>query len=89
MKSHGFQLEDWLQQTGLAIARRMLVASMAAVTVWQLMADESAPATELKTVLIRLSGRQMKRNRPFHASRAAGRAVALCCRCSTHSNNTM
>jgi hypothetical protein len=65
MKSHGFQVEYWLQETGLAIARRMLVASMAAVTAWQLMADESAPATELKTVLIRLSGRQMKRNRPF------------------------
>lgn len=67
MKSHGFQLEDWLQQTGIAIARRLLVASMACVTVWQLLADESAPAQELKTVLVRLSGRQMKRNRPFTA----------------------
>lgn len=67
LKSHGFQLEDWLQETGPAIARRILVASMAAVTVWHLMTDESAPATELKTVLVRLSGRQMKRNRPFTA----------------------
>jgi hypothetical protein len=63
LKSHGFQLEDWLQETGLAIARRILVVSMAAVTVWQLLADESAPAQELKTVLVRLSGRQMKRHR--------------------------
>jgi hypothetical protein len=65
MKSHGFQVEYWLQETGIAIARRMLVASMAAVTVWQLMADESAPANEFKAVLIRMSGRQMKRTRPF------------------------
>jgi hypothetical protein len=67
LKSHGFQLEDWLQETGIAIARRILVASMAAVTVWKLLADESPPATELKTVLVRLSGRQMKRGKPFTA----------------------
>jgi hypothetical protein len=67
LKSHGFQLEDWLQETGPAIARRLLVVSMAAVTVWQLMADDSAPAQELKTILTRLSGRQMKRNKPFTA----------------------
>lgn len=67
LKSHGFPLEDWLQETGIAIARRLLVVSMAAVTVWKLMADESAPARELKTVLVRLSGRQMKRSQPFTA----------------------
>lgn len=67
VKSHGFQVESWLQETGAAIARRLLVASMACVTVWQLLADDSAPAQELKTVLVRLSGRQMKRNRPFTA----------------------
>jgi Transposase DDE domain/Transposase DNA-binding len=67
LKSHGFQLEDWLQETGPAIARRLLVVSMASVTVWQLLADDSAPAQELKTVLTRLSGRQMKRNKPFTA----------------------
>ena len=67
LKSHGFQLEDWLQETGIAIARRLLVVSMAAVTVWKLLADHSAPAIELKTVLVRLSGRQMKRRQPFTA----------------------
>jgi len=67
MKSHGFQLEDWLQETGAAIARRLLVASMAAVTVWQLLADQTAPAKELKTLLTRMSGRQMKRKKPFTA----------------------
>ena len=67
LKSHGFQLEDWLQETAAAIARRLLVVSMAAVTVWHLLADDSPPAQELKTVLVRLSGRQMKRHRPFTA----------------------
>jgi len=67
LKSHGQQLEQWQQQTGLAIARRLLVASMACVVVWQLQADETPQAAELKRVLIRLSGRQMKRNRPHTA----------------------
>lgn len=64
LKSHGQQLEHWQQTTGPAVARRLLVAAMACVTVWQLQADTSLRAQELKTVLIRLSGRQMKRNRP-------------------------
>lgn len=67
LKSHGLQLEDWRQETGLAIARRLLVASMACVTVWQLLSDDSAPATKLKDVLVRLSGRQMKRKTPHTA----------------------
>ena len=67
LKSHGHQLEHWRQQTGPAIARRMLIAAMACVVVWQLQADESPAATELKDVLVKLSGRQMKRNRPHTA----------------------
>ncbi len=67
LKSHGFQIEDWLQETGEAIARRLLVVSMAAVTVWHLMADDSPGAIEFKQILVRLSGRQMKRSRPVTA----------------------
>jgi Transposase DDE domain len=67
LKSHGQQLEQWQQETGPAIARRMLVAAMACVVVWQLLADDSRPAEELKDVLVRLSGRQMKRNHPHTA----------------------
>ena len=67
LKSHGQQLEQWQQETGPAIARRLLVASMACVVVWQLQADDTPQATELKAVLIRLSGRQMKWNRPHTA----------------------
>jgi Transposase DDE domain len=67
LKSHGFQLENWLQEKADAILRRILTVSMAAVTVWQLMADESEQATELKQMLVRMSGRQTKRSQPFTA----------------------
>lgn len=67
LKSHGQQLEHWQQQTGPAIARRLLVAAMACVVVWQLQADESPAAIELKHLLVRLSGRQTKRTRPHTA----------------------
>jgi hypothetical protein len=67
LKSHGQQLEHWQQATGPAIARRLLVAAMACVVVWQLQADQSPEAAELKDLLIRLSGRQTKRKRPHTA----------------------
>jgi hypothetical protein len=67
LKGHGQQLERWQQETGPAIARRLLVAAMACVAVWHLQADDSPEATELKGVLIRLSGRQTKRKRPHTA----------------------
>lgn len=69
LKSHGQHLEQWQQETGLAIARRLLIAAMACVVVWQLQADDSPDAIELKNVLVRLSGRQMKRATP-HTSPA-------------------
>jgi hypothetical protein len=65
LKSHGQQLEHWQQTTGPAIARRLLIAAMACVTVWQLEADASPQAHELKTLLVRLSGRQTKRSKPI------------------------
>jgi len=67
LKSHGQQLEHWLQETGAAIFRRLLVATMACVTVWHLQTDPSPAATELKDTLIRFSGRQTKRSRPHTA----------------------
>jgi hypothetical protein len=78
LKSHGQQLEHWQQESGPAVARRLLVASMACVIVWQLQADDSPAATQLKTVLVRLSGRQMKRKRtPTAPALLAGLWVLL------------
>lgn len=67
LKGHGQQLERWEQASGGAIARRMLIAAMACTVVWQLQADESSDAAELKDLLVRLSGRQTKRTRPHTA----------------------
>ena len=62
----------------MAIARRLLLASMACTIVWRLQADTSQEATEIKDILIRLSGRQMKRDRPHTApALLAGLGVLL------------
>lgn len=60
LKSHGQEIEQWQQQSGAAIARRLLVASMACMAVFGLQHDESVEARETKRLLVRLSGRQMK-----------------------------
>jgi len=61
LKGAGQQVEHWQQESGLALAKRLLVVSAALVLVWQLGRTQSPAATELRGVLVRLSGRQMKR----------------------------
>jgi hypothetical protein len=63
LKSHGQQLEQWQQHTGMAIVRRMLVAAMACVVVWQLESESSAESMEFKDALVRLRVRQMKKKK--------------------------
>jgi hypothetical protein len=65
LKSAGMEVEEWRQTTPAAIARRLLVASMACVLVWQVAASHTPPAEELKQLLVRLSGRQMRHGKPF------------------------
>ena len=60
LKSAGMQIETWQQESGIAIARRLLIASMACVLVWQIAEMKGPEAGELRRILIRLSGRQMK-----------------------------
>jgi hypothetical protein len=61
LKSHGHEVEFWQQESGAAIARRLLVAAMACVVVWQLAQETTPAAEETRRLLIRLSGRRMKR----------------------------
>ena len=61
LKTAGMNAEQWQQESGAAFANRLIVASMACLTVWHLQQDTSAEAAQLKGILIRLSGRQMKR----------------------------
>jgi hypothetical protein len=65
VKTAGHHLESWQQESALAIAKRLLVASMACVTVWAIAADKSKEAAELRSVLIKLSGRQMRHKKEF------------------------
>lgn len=64
LKQAGHQLESWGQKTGLAIFKRLLIASQSCVTVWRLMRDTRPEAEETCVFLVRLSGRQMKRQSP-------------------------
>lgn len=64
LKSAGLEIEEWGQTTAAAIARRLLVACMACVTVWRLRADDTPAARTCRAFLVRLSGRQLKRGTP-------------------------
>jgi len=67
LKSAGQHVEQWQQETAEAIAKRLLIAAQACVLVWAL-ARATTPAAELtRTLLIRLSGRLMKRRQPYTA----------------------
>jgi hypothetical protein len=60
LKSAGMNAERWEQHTGEAVARRLVIASTACLTVWCLQQDSGEHAAEVRRVLVRLSGRQMK-----------------------------
>lgn len=60
LKSAGHHIEHWQQDTAAAIAKRLLVATMACVVVWQLARSEEPEAGALRQLVVRLSGRQMK-----------------------------
>jgi len=63
MKSGGQELEHWQQESGLAILKRLLVASMACAVVWSLGCDESVESQAFQSVLVRLSGKRLGRGR--------------------------
>jgi hypothetical protein len=65
LKSAGLEVEQWQQETAAAIAKRLLVGCMACVTVWALQRQQTPEAQECQRILVRLSGRQMKRSRPI------------------------
>lgn len=78
LKSAGHHLESWQQESALAIAKRILVASMACVTVWAIAADDRQEAVQLRNFLVKLSGRQMRHKTEFtHPALLAGLWVFL------------
>ena len=67
LKSAGHQIEHWQQEGGEAIAKRLLVAAMACVLVWRVERASSAEAGTLRSLLVRLSGRQLEWGRKHTA----------------------
>lgn len=65
LKSAGTNVEQWQQESAHAITARLLVASMACVTVWRLARSSHTDAEQTRRFLVRLSGRQMKRSQPW------------------------
>lgn len=65
LKRGGQHLEQWQQESAEAIARRLLIAAQACVIVWTLAQSEDEQAKPLRQLLVRLSGRLMKRGVAF------------------------
>jgi len=63
LKSGGQQLEHWQQESGLSVLKRLLVASMACAVVWSLQKSDDEQSEAFKQVLVRLSGKRLKRGR--------------------------
>lgn len=61
LKGSGLHLEHWQQQSAGALARRLCVAAMAVTLVWQLAKAPESSAMQFRELLVRLSGRQIKR----------------------------
>lgn len=67
LKRAGQHVEQWQQESALAVAKRLLVAAQACVVVWQLMRAKEPEAVPLRRLLVRLSGRLMKRGVEYTA----------------------
>jgi hypothetical protein len=65
LKRAGHHVEQWQQTCASAIARRLLVAATACVVVWSLARSAAPQASEARQLLVRLSGRLMKRGVDF------------------------
>jgi hypothetical protein len=65
MKSSGLEMEHWQQETGIAIMNRLLVSAMALSTIWSLQEQTSEEAIEFKDLLVRLSGKTHKPDKPY------------------------
>ncbi len=68
IKSAGWQLEKWLQRSGDRILKKLLLAFGACAAIWALERRHDKESNELKELLMTLSGRQTKADRPITTS---------------------
>jgi hypothetical protein len=65
LKGSGQQVEQWQQEMGARVLKRLLVASMACVLVWKLARSVAPQAAEARALLVKLSGRQIEYGKSF------------------------
>lgn len=68
LKGAGQQVESWEQESGLAILKRILIASHACALAWAMQRATDLDTQATAAFVVRLSGRQLKRSRPITAS---------------------
>ena len=68
LKSAGYRVEGWQQETGERICKRLLIVAQSCLQVWRLQSDRSEAGRRLCEFLMRLSGRQTKKGREITAS---------------------
>lgn len=83
LKGGGHQLENWQQESGEAIFKRLLIASQACAVSWRIMRAKGEFAEQTRDFLVRLSGRQMKRSQPVTASAVLSGLYMLLAMCET------
>lgn len=59
-KSAGLHLEQWQQEGALQTAKRLFVAAMACVVVWQVQRSDNEQMASFRQLMLRLSGRQIR-----------------------------
>jgi hypothetical protein len=65
LKSAGHHIEQWQQENAAAMARRLLIAAQACLIVWHLARSQAKEAEPARRLLVRLSGRLIKRTKTF------------------------
>jgi hypothetical protein len=78
LKSAGQQIEQWRQETAAALVRRLLVTAMIAVLVWHIARDTTESGKQLRTTLVKLSGRQMKKGKDARGFTEPALLAGLC-----------
>ncbi|MCK5855400.1 MAG: hypothetical protein KAG56_09270, partial [Sulfurovaceae bacterium] len=65
LKSAGFNLESWQQETPMALFRRLLVVSYATLFVWKIERSEEKNAPAVRKFLVQLSGRLIEKKKDY------------------------
>ncbi len=63
LKSFGFNLEKWQQETSQAIFKRLLIVSYVSLLIWKLEHSNDINAQKLKLFLVKISGRLVKKEK--------------------------